>query len=129
MSTQTSELHSSDVSTRQDARPHYRPAVDILASETGFEMAIEMPGTDEAGVDVTIDKNVLTIRGRVEPPVFEGLTPIHREYGVGDYQRSFTLAEDIDPETVEAEIHNGLLRLKLTRREPAGPRKIAIKGT
>lgn len=128
MSTQTTELSNNADANDNQPRPEFRPAVNILASEQAFELSVEMPGVDEEGVDVTIEKNVLTIRGRVQPPQFDGLSPIHREYGVGDYRRSFTLAEDIDPDTVEAEIRNGLLTLKLTRRQPAGPKKVKIKG-
>lgn len=127
MSTQTSKLCKPTCATEAPRRAEHRPPVDILASETGFEVTVEMPGVDESGVDVTIEKNVLTIRGKAELPVHEGLSATHREFGIGDLRRSFTLSDDIDPDSVDAEMRNGLLTLKLSRRQPAGPKKVKIK--
>src|SRR5579872_2443221 len=89
---------------RTKARKVYVPAVDILETDQALLLVSEMPGVDESGVDVTIEKNVLTIRGTVSDHVPEGYALTYEEYGVGDYERAFTLPNEIDRDGVQAAI-------------------------
>ena len=85
-----------------------------------------MPGVDQAGVDVIIEKNLLTIKGRVDAHVPEGFRLNYEEYGVGDYERTFTLPNDIDRNGVEAKIKDGVLTLTLPKMKQAAARKVAV---
>jgi len=105
----------------------YTPAVDIYETSDAIVLLADMPGVNENSVDVTFEKNVLTIYGRVEPHVPEGYTPVYREYGIGDYQRSFAIREQIDWEHVTGTVKNGVLTLTLPKAEIAKTRKITIK--
>lgn len=85
-----------------------------------------MPGVDENSVDITLEQNVLTINGYaalVEP---EGYRLADAEYRVGDYQRRFTLSDQIDRDKIEAMVKDGVLRLRLPKVKPTA-RKIAVK--
>src|SRR5690349_14812689 len=104
---------------RTKARKVYVPAVDILETDQALLLVSEMPGVDESGVDVTIEKNVLTIRGTVSDHVPEGYSLTYEEYGVGDYERAFTLPNEIDRDGVQAAIKNGVLKLTLPKVKPA----------
>ena len=73
-----------------EQRPVYRPAVDIVDGPSEVVVWADVPGVDETHLDVTLDKNVLTIRGTVEPTTFEGFPPYQTEYGVGNFERTFT---------------------------------------
>ena len=86
-----------------------------------------MPGVDESSVDITLEKNLLTIKGYVDAVVPEGYTLAYAEYEVGDYERSFTLSDEIDREHIEAEVKDGVLHLRLPKAEPVMARKIAVK--
>ncbi len=70
---------------------------------------------------------MLTIRGRCRTTSPEGYRPAVVEYREGDFERVFTLSEDIDESAIRAEMANGLLTLTLPRAEAAKPRRIEVK--
>lgn len=105
----------------------YTPAVDIYEAPDAIVLVADMPGVDENSVDVTLDRNVLTIYGHVEPWKPEGYTLAYAEYGVGDYQRSFTISNQIDWQHIEGIVKNGVLRVTLPKAGPAGTKKIEIR--
>jgi HSP20 family protein len=107
-------------------RPAFVPRADIYETNEAIYLVADMPGADEHSVDITLEKGVLTINGYVEPAAPEGYTLAYAEYQVGDYQRSFSLSDRIDQEAIEAELKNGVLRLRLPKVSPI-TRKIAVK--
>jgi HSP20 family molecular chaperone IbpA len=109
-----------------EQRPVYRPSVDILDSPDEVLLVADVPGVDEAHLDVTLDKNVLTIRGRVEAPSLEGYTPVRNEYGIGDFERVFTVSEDVNRDAIEATVKDGVLQLKLPKTAQSARRKINV---
>lgn len=110
-------------------RPHrvYTPDVDIVERKDDIIVMADMPGVDEKSVDLTLEKNILTIYGRVEPEIPEQHRLAFAEYGVGDYQRAFTLSEEVDRDRIQASVKNGVLRLVLPKAEAAKTRKIEVK--
>jgi HSP20 family protein len=109
-----------------EQRPVYRPAVDILDTPNEMVVLADVPGVDETHLDVTLDKNVLTIRGTVEPASFEGHKPLQNEYGVGDFERTFTLSDDVSREGIEASVKDGVLQLKLPKTAKSTRQKIHV---
>lgn len=105
----------------------YRPLTDIVETDQGVSMMIEMPGVGADDVEITLENRVLTIRGRVRPTRPENLELALAEYGEGDFERAFTLSEDFDPDRIEAAMHNGVLTLTLPKAPEAQPKKIAVK--
>lgn len=105
----------------------YAPPVDIVEEKDNLFLVADMPGVDEHSLDITLDKNVLTIYGTVEPEMPENHRLVSAEYGIGDYQRTFTLSDEIDREKIEATVKNGVLRLTLPKAETAKTRKIPVK--
>ncbi len=104
----------------------YRPSVDILDSPSDVVLVADVPGVDESHLDVTLDKNLLTIRGRVEAPSFEGYTPVRTEYGVGDFERVFTVSDDVNRDAIEATVKDGVLQLNLPKTAQSARRKINV---
>jgi len=86
-----------------------------------------MPGVDEKTVDIELEKNVLTITGRVENGQVKDAALMYSEYEIGDYERVFTLSDQIDRDKIVATVKNGVLRLELPKAEEVKPKKIAIK--
>jgi HSP20 family protein len=103
------------------------PRADIYETEEGITVVGDMPGVDETSLDITLENNVLSIDGYVEPMQPEGYSLAYAEYQVGDYQRAFTLSDQIDRDGIEAVIKDGVLRLYLPKVTEARKRKIAIK--
>lgn len=112
---------------QNEQRAVYRPHVDVVDSADKLTFYVEMPGVNENGVDVTIEDQVLSIRGTVSVPESTEGQHAQFEYGVGDYERSFKIAVDIDRDKVDARIKDGLLTLDLPKVKPAGATKVAIK--
>jgi HSP20 family molecular chaperone IbpA len=114
---------------RTMAKKVYTPAVDIIEKKDYIMLLADMPGVDEKSVKVTLEKDVLTISGNVEPEVHDSHRLVIHEYGVGDYERTFTLSNEIDREHIKASVSDGVLRLTLPKAETARTRHIPITGT
>ena len=69
----------------------------------------------------------MTIRGDVVPAATAGYRPIYSEYGEGDYERRFVLADSIDRNGIAAQLKNGVLQLRLPKVVEALARKIPVK--
>jgi len=123
---QKQESETPSGTERIKARKVYVPVVDILETDQALLLVSEMPGVDEAGVDVTIEKNILTIKGTVASHVPAGYKLSYEEYGIGDYERSFTLPNEIDRGAVQAAIKDGVLKLTLPKVKQAATRKVAV---
>jgi len=105
----------------------YVPRADIFETEKEVVLLADMPGVDSASIDITLEKNVLTLNGNVPVEKPEDYCLSYAEYGVGDYQRSFVLSNEIDREHIEASVHDGVLRLVLPKLQSAQARKISVK--
>jgi HSP20 family molecular chaperone IbpA len=112
---------------RTKNRKVYITDVDIY--ERGDDTTIllaDMPGVDEKSVNINLEKNVLTITGCVKPEISNSYKLVYAEYDTGDYQRAFTLSNEIDIDKIGATMKNGVLRLVLPKAEAAKPRKIEV---
>ena len=105
----------------------FTPAVDIFETDTEITLLADMPGVSAGDLNIDLDENVLTLDGDVESPEGGDETDIIREYRTGKYQRQFTLSQVIDQSKIDAELKEGVLRLRLPKVEAATPRKITIK--
>jgi len=114
-----------DESTRPGA--YFQPAVDIFETPDELAVLADMPGVPPDGVDVHLEGDELRIEGRVRPEDYEGLKPLHVEYGVGGFYRRFTLGEEVDREKIQAQLRNGVLALRLAKAERARPRRITVQ--
>lgn len=111
--------------TRQ--RMVYTPAVDIIEKTDDIVVMADMPGVDDKSVDITLEKNVLTIYGKVESEVPENHRLYMSEYGIGDYHRVFTLTNEIDRDKIQATVKNGVLKLILPKAEAVKTKKITVQ--
>lgn len=119
------EVAETDIERTRD-RLAFVPRVDIYETGEAITVVADMPGVDENTVDVTVENDVLTIQGYVEPEEPEGYDLAFAEYQVGDYQRAFTLSDQVDRGGIEATLKDGVLRLVLPKMAEAKRRKIAI---
>jgi HSP20 family protein len=108
-------------------RPVYAPRVDIVESEEALEILADMAGVTKDRVEVTLEQRVLSIRSRADVALPEDLAPLYLEYEPGDYERSFTLSEAIDPSGIEARVKYGVLHLRLPKAPPTKRQRIEVK--
>jgi molecular chaperone IbpA len=105
---------------------NYPPYNVIQRDENNFEIEIAVAGFDKEDITVAVDQDQLIIKGnRTKDEDSEKY--IHRGLAARDFERAFTLVDHV--EVGDAELTNGILRVKLTRVVPEAlkPRLIAIK--
>jgi HSP20 family molecular chaperone IbpA len=112
---------------RTRERMVFIPRTDIHEQDEALVLVADMPGVDENTVAINVERRVLTVIGRVAPEQVANHRLAYSEYETGDFERSFTLAEEVDVEKIEATVKNGVLRLVLPKAEAAKPKKIAVK--
>src|SRR5215831_20530534 len=94
---------------RTPDRPVFVPPADIYETRDNIVVVAEMPGVAPDGVDITLERRVLTIRGRNAGREHTGYQRVYNEYADGDYERVFTLSENIDRDRIEATLKDGVL--------------------
>jgi HSP20 family protein len=124
---QKQEAKTPEQGERTSDRRMYAPNVDILEKENDIIVVADMPGVDENSVDMTLEKNILTIYGRVEAEIPQNIRLARAEYGVGDYQRVFTLTDEVNRDKIHATVKNGVLKLVLPEAETVKTRKFQVK--
>ncbi len=115
-------------STREETRSQERyitPPVDIYETPNGLVVKADLPGVAKEGLDVRVENNLLTIRGKAAHAAPGD--PVYREYGLVNFFRQFELNERVDQSKISAELKHGVLTLNLPKAEEAKPRKIEIK--
>ncbi len=121
---QKQEIQQSDAE-RTRAGLVFVPQTDIYETDDAIYVVCDVPGVAEDSIDITLENNVLTINGYVHTHRPDGYQLSYAEYRVGDYQRRFTLSDEIDKDGIEASLKDGVLRLRLPKAKPAS-RKIKV---
>lgn len=103
----------------------FNPPIDIYETENGLVLYADLPGVSTENLELEVQDNRLALFGKV-PPEDPDHRPLHREYEIGDYLRSFILSDDVDHERISARLTNGVLRVELPRNEKTEPRRISI---
>ena len=104
------------------------PPVDVFEDAAGLKIVAEVPGVDPADVKLSLENNVLTIRGEKKQHAEEKTEKVHRyERTYGTFERTFALPTTVDAEQISARYDNGLLTVMLPKAERAKPREIAVK--
>jgi HSP20 family protein len=103
--------------------------VNIAEDEKNIVIEAELPGLKKDDVKISVEDNVLTIRGERKQENEEKKKNYHRvERFYGSFSRSFTLGENVDKENIDAKYENGVLHLTLPKVEPVkNVKEIAIK--
>jgi len=127
MEIQKQEENPADEMERTRSRRSFVPRADIYETENEIIVLTDIPGANEETVDITLEKNILSITAYVDAAIPSGFDIAYAEYEEGDYQRSFRLSDEIDRDKIEAVVNEGVLRLRLPKSQGAKTKKIAVK--
>ena len=108
----------------------WSPAVDIYETENEIMVHAELPGVDRQDIALSLEKNVLTLKGerRFEKETKqENYHRIERAYG--GFSRSFSIPAIVDEEKIRAEYKDGILRISLPKKEQVKAKQIQIAET
>jgi len=112
------------LATREETR-YIVPPVDIYETDSALTGVVDLPGVDKDGVDVRVEENVLTIKGKADydPPA----NILLGEFNLLGYYRQFQLTDEVDQSRISAESKNGVLTIHLPKAEKSKPKQIQVK--
>ena len=106
-----------------------RPAVmpmDAYRAEDTFLVHLDLPGVDVESIDLTVERNVLTVHAERKPSVADNAERVVAERTYGVFSRQLFLGETLDTDRLSAEYDAGVLTIKIPVAEQAKPRKVEI---
>jgi len=119
------EMGTGAIEHLQNGGPAYSPDVDIYVSEDAALFLVDMPGVGKGDVTIQVDEtDSLVIRGKSTHKEPEGA--LLRQFNAGNYHRVFQLSDEYDKDKISAKLENGLLEVRVPKREEAKPRRIEI---
>ena len=102
-------------------------AMDVLENDEAYIVTATLPGIHQEELDITLDQNVLTIKGEVMPPQLQENDQYHlRERTFGRFSRAVHLPTKLEPEAIEANLENGVLTITVPKAEESKPKRIHI---
>jgi len=117
-----------DIQDEDSAFMAWTPAVDIAEHDDEYLVKVELPGVNKDDVKITIESNVLTIRGEKKQERETKKENYHRvERNYGSFQRSFTLPSTVKSDKIDASYKDGILSISLPKAEEAKPKQIEVK--
>mgnify|MGYP001031072168 FL=1 len=112
--------------SRWSAAPSY-PAMNVWTDEDSAIVTAELPGVNLDNIDISVENDVLTLRGERQRDEEEGVTYHRRERRYGSFVRTFQMPFRVDAEQVDATFKNGVLNIVLPRAEEDKPKRITVK--
>lgn len=104
------------------------PAIDIKEDKKHFVILADLPGVDKNNINISMENNILTIKGSRPQTTQEELNSYCRTERVrGNFHRQFTLPDTADDSKIEAKMQNGVLEVIIPKKEASQPRLIKIK--
>jgi HSP20 family protein len=107
--------------------PIFCPRIDLIDTPDAVILWADLPGVNENTIELTLEKESLTLKATVEPPTFEGMKPVLREFAVGDFERSFLISDEISRDRIEATMTQGVLKLVLPKTKKSAMQKVQVK--
>lgn len=121
------QVKPSDDGGERVRRPTRVPAVTVLDTEEAILVVADMPGVTQDQVEITVDQDLMTVRGTVPADTHDGFRLLHREYEAASFERTFTVPAEVDSQAVAATVKNGVLTVTLPKQKAVQPRRVTVK--
>jgi HSP20 family molecular chaperone IbpA len=103
------------------------PSVDVLEDDTGITLLADLPGVAREQLELRVEGDTLQIEAGLSTVMPADLQPVYAEVRVPRYRRAFTLSRELDAARIEANLKDGVLRLRIPKQAHAQPRRIEVK--
>ena len=103
------------------------PRVDVLEDDTGITVIADMPGVSKDSLEIKVENDALSFEGAVSTATPQAMEATYAEVRIPRYRRSFTLSRELDTGRIEAQLKDGVLRLRIPKHEQARPQRISVK--
>lgn len=115
-------------SVQQRQASQFTPPADVLVDDDGVTVHMDMPGIRASDLEIELQNDTLTVRGQ-RPYPYEGMEAAvrHVERGFGRFERSLRVLPGLDPDTVAAEMHDGVLTMRIPKPEQLKPHRIEVR--
>lgn len=125
---QMTRLWGNPAGESQAYRSGFAPPVDIFEDKDAFHLKVELPGMKTEDVHVNVENGVLTVRGERKMEREDKREGYHRvECSYGSFSRSFSLPKTVDGDHLEAEMHDGILAIRIPKQPAPEPKRVPIK--
>jgi HSP20 family molecular chaperone IbpA len=112
-------------SARQE--PALLPPVDVIEDATGITLVADLPGVPRDQLNLRVEGDQLAIEAEVVLAAPEGLESQHAEVSLTRYRRTFTLSKELDADLADAELAQGVLRVRIPKARHAQPRRVSVQ--
>jgi HSP20 family molecular chaperone IbpA len=124
---QVTRKESSPARAAAETERVIRPAVDIFEDSAGITLRADMPGVSKEKLEIHVDRDTLSVEGEAVISTPEDMEALFADVRSTRYQRSFALSGELDTEKVDANLKDGVLTLRIHKREEHKPRKIEVQ--
>jgi HSP20 family protein len=101
--------------------------MDLWQTDDGYHACLDLPGVDPASVEITTERNILTVKAERQPEYEQGQNVLVAERTQGSFTRQLQLGDTVDAEKVQASYANGVLHLTLPLAQAAQSRRIQVQ--
>ena len=101
--------------------------MDVWQTDDGFHVCLDLPGVDPESVDITTERNILTIRAERRPEYKDGQNVVIAERPQGSFTRQLQLSDTLDTDKIEASYGDGVLHLDIPTAQVARPRRVQVR--
>ena len=103
------------------------PRVDVIEDSRGITLLADMPGVPRDKLDIRVEGNSLTLEGEIALQAPQGLNDSFAEVRAPRYRRGFALSRELDSQAIDAQLKEGVLRLRIPKIAAAQPRRIDVR--
>jgi len=103
------------------------PRVDVVEDSAGITLLADLPGVAKDALDVKVEGTSLTLEGQIKLDTPQGLNAVFAEVRAPRYRRAFTLSRELDAGKIDAQLKDGVLKLRIPKVAEAQPRRIEVR--
>ena len=107
--------------------PFIVPRVDVIEDSSGITLLADLPGVAKDALDLKVEGTSLTLEGQIKLDTPQGLGAVFAEVRASRYRRAFTLSRELDSGAIDAQLKDGVLKLRIPKVAEAQPRRIEVR--